>query len=381
MRREQEVRALRPIRLVEFVRSFDIGGTEGQVVELIRGLPRRYETRVAVTHNSGPLLEQIWQLGHFPEEFSFHGSVKKPNTAWQIARLAAWLRKQRADVVHAHDFYTALIAVPAAKLAGAKVIVGRLDLAHFHTRAQRAALALATKGADAVIANAEAIRRMLVDEEGIPDRRVSVIHNGIDLPRFDLRMREPLRSPLPEIDGAPVVVHVANMAHPVKRQEDLLHAVAKLKAQGTALHAFLVGDGPRRGEVERACSELGVGDRVHFLGHRVDVPAVLARGTFGVLCSSHEGLSNAVIEGMAASLPMVVSAVGGNPDLIVDDERGYVVPAFNPEALAGAFTKVLADPAHARRMGANARAFVQRELTLERLVDRHDALYRAVLGA
>src|ERR671930_18536 len=124
---------------------------------------------------------------------------------------------------------------------------------------------------------------------------------------------------------------------------------------------------------------LGVAKRVHFLGIRKDVPAVLARATIGVLCSSAEGLSNAVIEGMAAGLPMVVTRVGGNPELIADGERGYVVPPYAPTALADAIRRVLADPMRARQMGISARQFVERELTLQQLCDRHDALYRSIL--
>ena len=228
MRREQD-RIVEPtIRMAQFVRSFHLGGAEVQVVELLRGLPRHYEVKVAVTHDAGHLIEQVWALGHLPKEFSFRGTVKQPNTLWQIARLAKWIRDERLELVHAHDFYSTILAVPAAKLAGVKVVVGRLDLAHFHSRSQRAALIACSKRADHVIANAEAIRTMLVEEERINAERVSVIHNGLDLPRFDRRQREGLEAPIPDVRGAPVVTHVANMAHPVKRQEDLLHALAKL---------------------------------------------------------------------------------------------------------------------------------------------------------
>jgi L-malate glycosyltransferase len=119
-------------------------------------------------------------------------------------------------------------------------------------------------------------------------------------------------------------------------------------------------------------------DTVHFLGHRADVPALYARADLGVLCSTAEGMSNAVMEGMAAGLPMVVTAVGGNPELVADGERGLVVPPLRPEALCEAFLKLLADPERGRRMGAEARTFVERELSLERLVRRHDALYQRV---
>lgn len=379
MRREKARVGERPVRMAMFVRSFHIGGTEGQVVELLRGLPRSYDIKVAVTHDAGQLLEQVWKLGFIPDEFSFHGSVKKPNTFWQIARLAAWYRKHRVELVHAHDFYTALLAIPAAKLAGVRSIIGRLDLAHFHTPWQRKALIACTRMADHVVANADAIKRMVAEEEGIPEERVTVIHNGIELGRFDRRMSEELEAPLPETGDAPLLVHVANMAHPVKRQEDLLHALARLRQSGQKLHAFLIGDGPRRPMMEALARQLGLQGMAHFLQHRTDVPAILARSTLGVLCSSHEGLSNAVIEGMSARLPMVVTGVGGNPDLIVDRRSGFVVPPFQPEALAEAIGKVLSDPARARSMGQRGREFVEQHLSLERLCERHDEMYRKVV--
>jgi L-malate glycosyltransferase len=379
MRRAREAAGRRTIRVAEFVRSFNIGGTEGQMVELVRGLPRDDEVRVATTEGVGPLIEQVWKLGHLPVEFSFHGSAKKPNTAFQIARLARWLRQERVDLLHAHDFYTTLLAVPAAKLCGVKVLVGRLDLAHFHTRAQRKALAAFTRAAEHVVANAAAIQRMLVNEEGVSPSKITIIHNGIDLERFDLRMAGPLEAPLPDVDGAPVIVHVANMAHPVKRQEDLLQAMAILASQGADVHAFFVGDGERRPKLRELAVSLGLAERAHFLGQRTDVPAILARATLGVLCSSAEGLPNALVEGMAAGLPMVATSVGGNPDVIADGERGFLVPPFAPTALADAIGRVLANPDRARQMGAAARRFVERELTLKQLCDRHDALYRAIL--
>ncbi len=378
MRREDPRMAEQPLRLLQFTKSFHIGGTEGQVVELLRALPDSYRVQIGLLQETGPLLDSVLRLGFKPEVFSLQGSLARPNTLKQVWRLAGWLRRERVQLVHAHDFYSTMLVVPAAKLAGTKVIVGRLDLAHWHGKARRALLQQLTAMADHVVANAEAIREMLVGEEGLPAERVTVIHNGLDVARFDARRREGLNAPLPDTHGAPVVVHVANMNHPVKRQEDLLCALAQVKQAGHTLHAFLVGDGPRRPEMERLAGALGLTDSVHFLKHRTDVPALYARADFGVLCSNAEGLSNAVMEGMAAGLPMVVTRVGGNPELVADGERGLVVPPEQPDALAGAFLTLLADRERGRRMGEEARRFVERELSLERMVRRHDALYRSV---
>lgn len=370
----------RPIRLVQFVRAFHLGGTESQVVELLRALPSRYQVEVGVLDEEGPLLEDVWKMGHVPAGFPLGGSAMSPTAALQIGRLAAWLTRMQTELLHVHDFYSTLVAVPAAKLARCKVVVGRLDLAHWQGKVRRAVLAGLTRWADHTIVNAKAIRQQLISEERMPEARITVIPNGLDLPRFDRRRALPLERPVPDVGGAPVVVHVANLNHPVKRQEDVIAAVGMLNAAGIPLHAYLVGDGPRRQELQQQVRDRGLEKKIHFLGHRTDVPAVYARGTFGVLCSTAEGTSNALMEGMASGLAMVVTPAGGSPDLISDGVSGWIVPACAPTELAGAFRRLLEDPERARAMGQRARDFVERELSVECLVSRHDALYQQMLG-
>jgi len=366
-------------RVCQFTKSFHLGGTEGQVLELLRGLEPRYRLQVGVLDKVGPLWEEVRALGHPTRDFPLRGGVARPNTVLQIGRLAAWLKMSRTDLVHVHDFYSTLLVVPAAKLAGTRVVVGRLDLAHWHAPVQWRALAELTRRADAVVVNATAIQQMLEREERIPSRRIHLIHNGLDLPRFDARAAEGLSAPLPDTGGHPLVLHVANMNHPVKRQEDLLMALADANRDRVRLHALLVGDGPRRRALERLAWELGVGHEAHFLGHRTDVPALWRTAAIGVLCSTAEGLSNTIIEGMAAGVPMVVTAAGGNTDLVVDGERGLVVEPRRPEELAAAFHRLLGDRERAARMGRAGRRFVQEHLSLERLAAAHDWLYRSVL--
>src|SRR5689334_4398771 len=106
------------IRLVEITKAFHLGGTEGQVVELLRGLGDDFDIGVAVLDEVGPLLEQVYSLGHVPRAFPLKGSFVSVNTPVQIVRMASWLKAHRIDLVHVHDFYATLVAVPACKLAG-----------------------------------------------------------------------------------------------------------------------------------------------------------------------------------------------------------------------------------------------------------------------
>jgi L-malate glycosyltransferase len=367
----------RPLRIAQLVDSFIVGGGEVQLAALATGLAKEHQVHVGALKKVGPLLASLRDHGIEPEEFRLGGSLAHPKTLIEVQRIARWLRRIGADVLHAHDFYTELLAVPAARLAGCKVVVGRLDLVHWHGKVRHALLAGVTRMADHAVANAEAVRRLL-RTEGVRDERITVIRNGIDLAAFDARSARALDAALPE--GGPVAVLVANLRHEVKRQEDFLEALALARAQAPKLQGWLVGEGQRQELLMGRAKALGLEGAAHFLGRRMDVPALLRRATLGVLCSTKEGLSNSVIEGMAAGLPMVVTDVGGNPELVREGANGFVVPPQDPPALAGAMLRVLEDGARARRMGADGRAFVARELTLDAMVSAHAALYRKLLA-
>jgi glycosyltransferase involved in cell wall biosynthesis len=170
------------------------------------------------------------------------------------------------------------------------------------------------------------------------------------------------------------------MNHPVKRHEDFLEAIAQLRRVRPDVQAILVGDGPRSMHLQGRAMELGLTDVAHFLSYRIDVPAIYARASVAVNCSLAEGLSNAVIEAMAARVPTVVTSVGGNPELIAHGERGLVVPPQRPDLLANAILELLQQRDRARELGRRARTFVERHLNLTRMGRAHDALYRRTLG-
>jgi glycosyltransferase involved in cell wall biosynthesis len=167
---------------------------------------------------------------------------------------------------------------------------------------------------------------------------------------------------------------------PVKGHRVLVEAAALLKDRFPDVKFVCAGDGfEEKAYLQKRIAELGLEERVVLLGHRKDVPQILARATASTLCSSAEGLSNAVMEAMAARLPVVATAVGGNPELLAEG-RGLLVPYGEPAALAAALTRVLSNPDEARAMGRKARAFIERELTLDRMQSAHEDLYRRALG-
>lgn len=370
-----------PTPVLHFVNILGIGGAEGQFVERVRSTDfRRFRPLVAALKRDGPHLSEFQRLGLEPKEFPLPGSFAHPFTAGTILALAAWMKKEKVRLVHAQDFYTNLLAVPAARLVGARVIVSRLDLAHWHGPRRRQVLSWATRLADRVQVNALAIKRQLIAEERIAPDKIELVHNGIDLSRFDRRQKQPLGGELPVPEGARIIAVVANL-HPIKGQEDVVTALSLLRGEPSFedVHLVLVGDGERRGPIADQAQKLGLADRVHFLGHRTDIPAILSRVDVLISSSRAEGLSNSVIEGMAGRLPVIATAVGGNPELILDGERGLLVPPLAPERMAEALKLLLTDASLCRRLGVEARRYVEANLAIGQMAKHFDELYEAVL--
>jgi len=331
---------------------------------------------------SGPLLEAVRALGHEPEVFPLHGSMMQPNTGVQIARMAALIRAEGIRIVHATDFNTNLLGLAAARLAGAKAVISRVDLGHlragfgkWHRRAEK----LHARFAHLVVANADAVRDLCIREEGVKPENCVVVRNGIDLAHFDGAAANGLQAPLPLPAGAPGVAVIGNL-WPVKGHRTLVEAVSRLPAELRQVRFLCAGEGPEREALTARIAQLGLAGRVLLLGHRLDVPALLSRAQAACLCSSAEGLSNGLMEAMAARLPVVATRVGGNPELIHEGENGLLVPYGDAEALAGRLTALLSAPEHAREMGARGRRRVEAELSLERMAEGHGRLYRRALG-
>jgi glycosyltransferase involved in cell wall biosynthesis len=369
--------AARPAtKVLVFQNRFLIGGQERQTVLHLRTIDRaRWAPIVACLHFEGEHLEDLEAIGVVPESLDIR-KIVRPQTAWRVMQLAARIRRERIAIVHAQDFYTNLLGTLAARLAGAPAIVTRVDLRHNLGAAKRATLTAMSQLATRVLVNALCIRDLCISE-GVPSERVSVVRNGVDLAAFDALAARPPAEPVP--DARPTVVNVANMHHPVKGQEDLLVAMREVVRRVRDAQLVLVGDGVRRPGLERLARELGLTAHVRFLGHRLDVPALLARAAVSVSSSHAEGISNAVLEGMASRKPVVATAVGGNPELVREGVTGFVVPPGAPAALAARLADALADEAAARRMGDAGRAVVEREFSVEQMKLSYDALYRACL--
>ena len=233
------------IPVLHLTTRFHVGGSERQFIERLRVQAEGFAPLVGCFELAGGDLDDFLELGlPAPEVFPLRGTLLRPNTLVQVARIAMLIRKRQVALVHGTDFVSNLLGLCAARAAGVRAVVSRVDLGHlrpgFGPR-HRSVERWVSRAADAVCANAEAVRKLCLDEEGCAPEKVRVVRNGIDLRRFDRLAAQPLQHPLPE--GRPLVAVVANL-WPVKGHRGLIEAIARLHAARPDVCFALVGGVP-----------------------------------------------------------------------------------------------------------------------------------------
>lgn len=231
-----------------------------------------------------------------------------------------------------------------------------------------------------VLANSRAVLSEL-ESEGIRPERLGLIYNGLDAKARARDERDVIRTALGLDQAALIFIIVANLI-PYKGHLDLIEAFGKAAErlpQGWRL--LVVGRDDGVAPAAKTLAEsLGIANNILFLGARNDVPDLLNASDVGLLSSHEEGFSNAIIEGMRAGLPMIVTDVGGNAEAVINGKTGVVVPARDPAALAKAITQLASDAPRRRSYGDNGRQRVEQYFTLDSCVAAYEATYRGLLA-
>lgn len=367
------------IRLLKMLTSFQIGGTERQVANLaLRIDSSRFDLHLACLRNMGELRQELESL-QVPRPVFDIGRLYTPKTMWQAIRLGYYIRRHLIQVVHTYGFYPNVFAVPAARLAGASIVVASIrDRGDILTPTQRWIQKCVCRLADCVLVNAETIRDVLIEQGYRPDK-IFVIRNGIMLSRFGRRERgAELRRELGLPPAAPLVF-VFSRLNGMKGIEYFLEAAAMIAPNFPDVRFLVVGDGAKRKELEAHAVSLGLSSRVTFTGFRTDVPDLLPEATVSVLPSLSEGLSNSLLESMASGVPVVAGRVGGNPEIIEHDTSGLLVPPRDSAALAGAISRLLQDRELAARLGEAGKRRVAEVFSMERSVGEVERLYERLV--
>jgi len=354
-----------PVPIAFVLNSCHPGGTERQMIELLRRLsPDRWLVHVACVHADGEWFPDVLEAAATVSEFPFP-SFRHRDAMRQAMAFMRWCRALDIAVVHTTNLFTNIFALPAAAYAGVPVrIANRREINPDKTRSQIMLQRAAYQFAHKVVANSRAAADRLRLER-VPAGRVATVSNGIDSCAFAAtRSRRPLRK----------IVVVANLRKE-KGHDVLIDAAPEILRHFPDASFDIVGAGPELEALRSRAAAQGVSDAFTFAGYEPDVARRLKDADIFVLPSRSEAFPNAILEAMSASLPIVASAVGGIVELVQEGRNGLLVSPGDPHSLAHGVCRLMADRALGARLGRTACQDVQGRYSFDRMTSAFEAIY------
>lgn len=364
-------------RILQIIPTLDRAGAEKQLCLLAGGLPRdEFDVHVCALSRGGPLAAELARAG-VPVVVIGKRWKLDPRALW---RLGGHVARLRPNLIHTWMFAANSYGYAAGRACGVnRFVAGQRCVDPWKGRLQLAMDGALARRCHRVVVNSEGVREFYVGH-GMPAELVRVIPNGVVIPPPAATTRRQLLAELRLPEGSRLIGMVGRL-WPQKRAKDAIWAADLLKVIRDDCHLLVVGDGPHRDRLRRFREQVRIRDKVHFLGERGDVPRLMPH--FDVLWSTsgYEGQSNAILEAMAAGVPVVATDIPGTRELVLPGVTGYLVTVGDRAGFAKYTERLLNDAAAAARFSAAARQRATSEFSVERMVARHAELYREVLGS
>lgn len=363
---------------INSARSF--GGGERHTADLANALARRGHEVFAATPKGAPL---ACELKRVPSENVFELPLRNALDVQSAIELARRVREKGIEIIHAHVARDYLLAALASRRSAVPLVLTR----HLE-RPLKSLHKWTLSGVARVIAVSEAVERSLVAQKIFPPEKIRRIPNGIDVERFERRVRSFDIQRFRRLSGirGRLVVGLAGELREHKGQEDFIRAAHLIASEFADVDFVIAGEdhSPRkeyRAHLERLVHELNLQTRVHFTGWVEDVAALLPALNIFVSSSRVEPFGLVMVEAMAAGLAVVATATGGAREIVEDGVTGKLVAVGDVQALSKAIASLLSNEEARARMGENGRVRARSRFSLERMVDETEALYREVLQA
>lgn len=363
------------------IHALGVGGAEVLVDQMLRLLSEEFRCVVAVLDEIGEIGERLQQDG-----FTVAHLHRRPGIDRGCAkRLREFADREGAEMLHAHQYTPFFQSMLSRGLFGRRPVVFTEHGRHFPdvpSRKQMVVNRLMLRSCDRLIGCGSAVRQALIDNEGLPESRVEVIYNGVDLSAFgkpSAGARERIRAEFGFASTDFVAVLVARL-HELKDHQTALRAVDEARRQIPGLRLLLAGDGDQRAAIEQTIQKRGLAQTVTLAGTRKDIADLLAASDVFLMSSISEGIPLTVIEAMAARRPVVSTSVGGIPELIEHGVTGLLAASGDSASLAAFLVELYRRPDHRERMANVAARYVVEKFSLNRMLNGYRDVYRDVLN-
>jgi L-malate glycosyltransferase len=328
-----------------------------------------WDLRLITLTNGGILVDQLRAESVPVIELG----LNKTNLFFMIPRLLSLWRKEKPRILHTHLYHAGLIGRILGKMAGIQTIFVHQAGPEFFRSKFRILLDKQTSSlVTQYVVTSEFVKQILQYREQIPLNKIIIIPNGIVTREHELSQAKP--EGWPNLLQGPVLGTVGRLA-PEKGHLLLLEALSILRQNGVDFYVIMIGDGILKDECIQKTKILHLEDRISWVGSQTNVPDWLAFFDLFVLPSKWEGISLALLEAMAAGLPVVATSVGGTPEVIKNGETGFLVPPSNPQVLAAAIQKLIEDPSLRREIGQAGKRHCQKNYDIDMIVKEIDSLY------
>jgi glycosyltransferase involved in cell wall biosynthesis len=364
-------------KVLYLIETSEPGGAETVLAYIASNLdPARYRSLVCVLE-VGWLTDHLQTLG-VPYVVIENRRSYDPVFLYELVKL---IRRERISLLHSHEFMMTVYGSAASKLTGVPLIGTMHGKVYYPDKRRRIlALRFAVSLCAKMIAVSDDLRRYLVDTLNFNPRKVMTLRNGIDLKRFTASSSREESRRLFSIPSDALVAGTAGSLFKVKGLEYLLEAAEKLSDLYPNLLLIIAGEGDQKEALEEKARELELGDRVRFLGFCESIPNLLNAIDVYVCSSLSEGLSLSILEAMAMSKPVVATDVGGNREIVVPDDSGYLVPPCDQSSLARRISELFDSSELRERFGRKGRKIVEQKFSLEKMIQDYEKLYERLIS-